>query len=473
MCILSLIFRKNMKTHHSPPMLRGRLPLLGHVLSFQKDRASLLRKGYEQHGPIFSIQLFNKKAVVLASPTLHRAFFMQTDKSLSISKPYTFLKPVVGEVMFVAGPEQYNRERPVFYEPFKRDKMKRYLPIMQAEIQKWLDNLDDAGKFEVGKAMRHLTQQIAAATFMGLEFQHSVGQEFWDQYEYLSLALDPILPPKLPLPKFRRRDRARQKMGEILKPVIQKRLEQPEAYDDLLQDLINKAYALDLGSEEYILNLIIGLMFAGHETTAGQAAWTVIQLLQHPDYRQKVQTEVDRNLPWDREFVAQDLQALPHTQWAVDESGRMHPSADVLFRTVEEDLELEGYHIPAGQLLIVSPGLSQMLGDIFPEPERYDPERHDPANYPKGKLPSYQLIGFGGGRHLCAGKSFAIQEMMLIAAMLLQQLEMELLPPEPKAVATGGSNWLSPAWVRYRKREQPKTQAEASEKQAECPHHQA
>lgn len=459
-----------------PPLMKGRLPLLGHVLRFQKNRGALLRKGYETHGPVFAIQLLNKKAVVLASPELHRAFFMRTDKGLNISKPYTFLKPVVGEVMFVAGQEQYDRERPVFYEPFKRDKMKRYLPIMQTEIQRWIDSMPPEGTFEVGQVMRTLTQQIAAATFMGEEFRQSMGTEFWKQYTFLSLALDPILPPNLPLPKFIRRDQARKKMLQMLRPMIRERLKDPEAYDDLLQDLINKAYGIGAGSEEYILNLVIGLMFAGHETTAGQAAWTLIQLLQHPEAKQKVRKEAE-TLIGISELEMAHLQQLLYTQWAVAESGRMHPSADIMIRMAEEDMEIGGYQIRKGNLVMVSPGLSHYLESSFPDPERYDPERHNPQGA-FGKLPAYTLIGFGGGRHLCAGQSFAVQEMTLIAALLLQQLEMTLLNPDPQVVSTGGSNWLSPTKVSYRKRPktEPKNRTEefsARSVPSGCPYHSA
>ncbi|MEZ4849810.1 MAG: cytochrome P450 [Bacteroidia bacterium] len=455
------------QTINRPPLASGNIPLIGHALSFAKNRKRLIQRGFKQHGTMFTLRLGRKNLIVLVGPEHHRTFFMQTDKSLNIGKPYAFLKPIVGEVMFVAGPETYNKQRLVFYEPFKRDKMKRYLSSMQMEIQRWLDQLGEEGKIEIGAEMRYLTQQVAARTFMGEDFARSVGDEFWEQYLIISKALDPLLPPHLPLPKFIRRDKARKKMLEILHPIVSKRIAHPDQYDDFLQDLINKSSETGIEGEEFILNLIIGMMFAGHETTAGQAAWTIIQLLQHPQYFENVKTEVE-NLPWKEPLEQIHLGQINHINWAASESGRMHPSADIMMRLVEKPIEIEGFHIPPGDLLMVSPSISHYDPNVFPNPDQFDPYRFQ-RHPEKPKMHPYAIIGFGGGRHLCAGMNFALQEISLITALLVQQFELTLAEGTPQNIAEDSRNGPVPTYIHYRRKTKPEHIVQAPAEML-CPH---
>ncbi|MEZ4519989.1 MAG: cytochrome P450, partial [Chloroflexota bacterium] len=283
----------------TPPVVSGAKPGLGHVLEFMNDRAGLVQRGYEEHGRIFTIKLANKNVAVVIGPDYQRIFFSETDSKLNISTPYKFLRASFGEVLFIAPHEEYLRQRPMVIQAFRREKMMHYIEVMQEQVQKWIDSLGDEGEIEIASEMARLTQEVAGYALMGEKFQQQAGREFWDQYEYLSKGLDNVLPPDLPLPKFIRRDKARARMAEIIQPILTERRRNPDAYDDFLQDFVNARYA-DNGEpveDEVLLSLMLGLMFAGHETTAGQAAWNVILMLQNPDYMALVQDEVDRVLP--------------------------------------------------------------------------------------------------------------------------------------------------------------------------------
>jgi sterol 14alpha-demethylase len=447
---------------NSPPELPGR-PLVGHALEFKKDREALFRRGLETIGPVFTIKLGRKPAAVMLGPEYHKLFFLETDKKLSMHKTYAFLKAAFGNVAFAASPEVYNEQRPILHAPFKREKMIRYLQVMQEEVQRWLDDLGEAGEFDVSQEMNELVQHVAAHALMGRDFHQQLGPEFWALYLDIARALDPILPPHWPLPKFWRRDRAREKLRAILRPIIQERREQPEQYDDFLQDFVNSRYADGREVEdEIILSLLLGLMFAGHETTSGQAAWSVIQLLQHPAYLDRVRQEIEREAPYGAALDGKALSRLQHVAWAVDETTRMHPSADMLLRTAEDDIEVDGYTIPAGWIVIVSAGTAHRLPDVFAEPDRYDPLRFAPDRE-EDRRHRFAMIGFGGGVHKCAGMNFANNEMMIIVTLLLQQFDLELLTPNPKIAYGMGANRPEKSIIRYRRRRVPLGETAVSE----------
>ncbi len=436
----------------TPPVLPGSRPVVGHTLEFMKDRQSLLQKGFKTLGSIFALRLANRWTAVLIDPDYHQTFFLETDKKLSMHKSYRFLKAAFGEVAFAGPPEMYTKHRPVLHKPFKSEKVPATIRIMQLEVQQWLDSLGEQGEIELTGEITALVQNVAAHALMGQDFRDHAGPDFWKLYLTISRSLDPILPPNLPLPKFIRREQARRKLREMLKPIIAERRVHPDRYDDFLQDFVNSRYKDGSPVEdETILAMLLGLMFAGHETTAGQAAWTIIQLLQNPNYLKLVQQEIAENLPPGCPIDARVLSSLKHVSWAVLETTRMRPSADMLMRRAEEDIEIGEYRIPRGWNLLVVPALAQRLPDVFAEPEQYDPLRFAPDRTEDRKH-RFNIIDFGGGIHKCAGMNFANNEMTVITSLLFQQFDLELVTPDPHVTYGMGASRPEKTIICYRRK---------------------
>ena len=445
----------------TPPVLSGAKPGIGHLLEFNKNRAGLILRGLEEAGQVFTIKLGPQNVAVLIGPEYHRTFFMETDKKLNISTPYKFLRASFGEVLFIAGHDEYLRQRPFVTQAFRREKMAYYITIMEREVQKWLDTLGEDGQFEVVETMGWLTQNVAGSALMGDRFMAEAGPEFWDLYADLGKALDPVLPPNLPLPKFWRRDKARARMADIIKPILEERRANPDAYDDFLQDFVQSRYA-DTDEpieDEVLLNLMLGLMFAGHETTAGQAAWNIILLLQHPDFLSLVREEIDRHAPHGQPITGRTLHALTNMGYAVTETERLRPSADLLLRDVDEEIEVGSYRIPAGWKVQVSSEVAHRLDDVFAEPDYYDPLRYAPGRE-EDKSDRFTLIGFGGGAHKCTGMNFANNEISVITTLLLQQFDLELVTRHSEVSRGVGANRPTPTVIRYHRKSRPAMAAE-------------
>lgn len=452
----------------TPPLVSGALPGLGHALEFRSDRTALMRRGFEEHGNIFAIKLANQNVAVLIGPDNQRFFFMETDKALGIQEPYRFLRAMFGEMLFLAPHEVYLDQRTVVMEAFRREKMLHYADVMQDVVQEWLNGLGDSGEIEIVGEITRLVQEVAGNCFLGREVHQRLGREFWDLYIDLAKGLDPLLPPNLPLPKFRRRDRAKAGLQRILEPVIVERRQHPERYDDFLQDLVNKRYPDGrLAEQEMIVNLLVGLMFAGHETTAGQAAWTIILLLQNPHYLRLVQQEIQQVAPYSVHIDPRRMMQLDHISWAVREVERMRPSADMLMRTVEQDVELGGYLIPQGWLVQVAQDVAHNLPALFDDPETFDPLRYAPGRA-EDKQDRFALIGFGGGTHKCTGMNFANMEMTVITALLFQQFDLELVTKHPQVQRGLGASRPDCAVVRYRRKPQSELLAQAAQQAAEA-----
>ncbi|GHO62363.1 cytochrome P450 [Ktedonobacter sp. SOSP1-52] len=456
----------------TPPMLPGS-PVVGNLLEFMKDRHGLLQRGFDSLGPVFGIRLLGQPVAFLIGPEYQQIFFTETDKKLSMHKSYAYLKAALGEVGFTAPPEVYFAQRPILLKPFKSERMIKYLGIMQLEVQQWLDTLGEQGELELRAAVTQVVQNVAAHALMGKDFRDSLGPEFWKLYLILGKAIDPALPPYLPLPKFIRRDRAKKKLREMIWPFVVERRAHPEQYDDFLLDFATATYKDGTPMEDdAVIATIMGLMFAGHETTAGQAAWTIIQLLQTPSYLQLLQQEIADRFPPGEALTAKNLSSMKHTFWAVQETTRMHPSADVLARRAEEDIQVGEYRIPKGWNLMVAADIAQRLPDLFQDPATYDPLRYAPGRE-EDRQHRFSLIGFGGGTHKCAGMNFANNEMMIITALLFQQFDLELITKDPRVDYGLGAARPEKTYIRYKRKStnhaSPASTTEATAEQ-KCPY---
>ena len=443
---------------NTPPKLNG-LPVLGNLLDFQKNRFDILRKGFETLGPIFTIQLGPKPVVVLVGPEYHEFFFRETDKLLSMDKAYQFLAVMFQGAAFTAGPQAYDEQRHIVLAPFAGKKMPGYIEIMVQEISAWLDGLGDAGEFELVSSFTRITQYVGAHALMGKEFRDQLGDEFWNLYADLSGGIDPILPPHLPLPKFIKRDKANAKLRAIIQQVIDERRAHPEAHQDFMQDFVDAKYKDGRPfPDDLIVSLILALVFAGHETTAGQGSWAMILLLQNPKYLQSVVAELSEHFPPGIPFEHQVMRQLPHLEWALKETERLRPSADIIMRYNLQGYEIGDYYVPKDWLTMLAPRVSHVDPKIFSQADVYDPLRFSPERA-EDKAAEHTLIGFGGGRHRCSGYNFATNEMAAFVALTLQRYDLELLDKNPGLNYGLGAPRPMPTRIAYKKRASGESQS--------------
>ena len=160
-------------------------------------------------------------------------------------------------------------------------------------------------------------------------------------------------------------------------------------------------------------------------------------------------SEVDAALGVVDEVDHVAMRNMPLVDAAVKETGRTRPSAETLIRAVEEDIELDGYTIPQGWLMMTSTAAAHLLPEYFEKPFDYDPQRYLERKEGRG----HQLITFGGGLHTCTGKNFAGAEMAIITAFLFRNFDVELVTPYDEiGVVRTCSSRPGKAVIRYKRR---------------------
>ncbi len=466
-----------MTTLAAPPLLSGASPFLGHLTSFFRDPVGLLKRGYSERGQMFDVKIGGRRMHVMLGPEHNRFFFEQTDKLLSIreSMPY-FLKMFSPDFYSFAEMEEYLRQRAVIMPRFKAAAMKDYVGVMAEETLNLVNELGDEGEFDLIQTLGPVVMDIAAHSFMGREFHEKLGHEFFDLFRDFSGGMEFVLPLWLPTPKLIKSQRAKKKLHAILQEWIDKRRAEPLDPPDFFQGMVETKYPDGRPvPDELIRHLIMLLVWAGHETTAGQVSWALADLIQNTDYQQVIRNEVTtvlgnsdgRDIGWEQAI------AMTKMDLALRETERLHPVAYILSRKANESFERGGYTIDKGDFVLLAPSVSHRLEETWKNPDAYNPERFNAAS-DDAQIQSNSLIGFGGGMHRCAGVNFARMEMKVIVAILLQHYDLELLD-EVKPIAGAGTYWpAQPCRVRYKKRDRgaaAPADIAAMAKAAGCPIH--
>jgi cytochrome P450 len=231
-------------------------------------------------------------------------------------------------------------------------------------------------------------------------------------------------------------DRAAMTVHQIVQRILlERRLMAPDQ-DDLLTEMMGwRATALrgDRPSPP-LTDQIFTYLMAGHETTAKTLTWATYLLDRHRDVYRRLQDEVAAAGDWRSGDV---VERLPYTWMVVQEALRLYPPVWLMSRRCVDGDELDGYEIPAGSLVIVSPYTLHRHPRYWPEPLRFRPERFDPLT---GDVPlPYSYFPFSGGRRMCIGRRFAAVETVIVLASIAERFECRLEPGHavvPEALVT-------------------------------------
>ena len=246
--------------------------------------------------------------------------------------------------------------------------------------------------------------------------------------EYVSHTLSTLLPPPYnwPTPRNQRTHKAAQVLRTRIQRFIDERRNSPVERNDFLSILLQ---ARDEDGEpmsnEQVMAECLTLFGAGHETTATALSWTWYLLCQHPERYQKVQQEVDSVLQGRTPTYA-DLARLPYCLQVFKEALRLYPPAYAFSRRALRDVEIDGYQVPKGSVVLLAPYTLHRREEYFPEPEQFDPERFTPER--EKQLPRYAFMPFGAGPRICIGLYFAMMEGHLLLATIAQRASFSLVP---------------------------------------------
>ncbi|MCU1600317.1 MAG: cytochrome [Frankiales bacterium] len=420
-----------MSTITSPPRVSGGEHEHGHLEELRTDPIGLLRRVHAECGPVGSFDLAGRSVVLLTSAETNEWYFRTPDGLLDQAAAYPFMTPIFGQgVVFDAPPER--RGEMIRSTALRGDQMVGHAEVIAAEVERAVAGWKSRREIDLLDFFAELTIYTSSSCLVGKKFREQLDGRFAHLYHDLEKGTDALayVDAYAPIESFRRRDEARVEIVKLVEAIMATR----GAYTDEDRDLLDVLMSIKNEDKtprftaDEITGMFISMMFAGHHTTSGTAAWTLIELLRDPDTMANVVAEIDGLFEGGGSVSFQALREIPLLDACIKEALRLHPPLILLLRVAQEDLEVSGFQIRTGELVAASPAVSNRLGEHFPDENAFDPERYlEPRN--EDRANPWAWIPFGGGKHRCVGAAFAQMQLKAIFLVLLRQFRFEMAQP--------------------------------------------
>jgi cytochrome P450 len=419
-----------------PPGPPARFFGLAAYPAFSGDRIGALARLAREYGDIVLFRLGRQRMALLNHPDYVEDVLVTRARLFKKGRALERAKRLLGEGLLTAEGEAHLRQRRLVQPSFHRQRVEGYAQAMVAHASRTAERWRDGGEIDVAAEMTQLTLTIVGDTLFGTDVEsdaRSVRQALTDVFEIFPITMSPLAPllERLPLPAVRRYRRAQATLDRLIYRIIEERRRDPADRGDLMSMLLlarddehNGARLTDTQVRDEAMTLFL----AGHETTANALTWAWHLLAQYPDVERHLHEELD-TVVGDRLPRADDAANLPYTRRVMAEVMRCYPPAWGIGRRAIEDVEIGGYTIPRGTIVLMSQYLLHHDARFFPEPERFDPDRWLPDR--QRTRPRFAYFPFGGGNRVCVGESFAWMEGVLVLATLAQQWRLERVETSP------------------------------------------
>lgn len=345
--------------------------------------------------------------------------------------------------------DRHQRERQLLTPPFHGERMRVYGETI-CEISQQVSNNWKMGKpFTIRASIQEITLRVMLRLVFGLE----EGAVFEKLRLLLISLLDAINSPLMSsvifLP-FIQKDlgawspwgrivRLRKQVDDLINALIQeRRAESQKNRQDILSLLMCATDQNGQGmSDQEINDELMTLLVAGHETTASALTWAFYWVDYIP--------EVGKNLQRELETVGDHpdpnvISKLPYLTAVCQESLRIYPiGIEGISRSVEYPIEIMGYKLPKGTIVIPSIYIAHHREQTYPQPNQFKPER-----FLERQFSLYEFLPFGGGNRRCIGFAFAQYEMKLIISTILSRFQVSLVKKRPVTPVRRGFTVTAP-----------------------------
>lgn len=325
--------------------------------------------------------------------------------------------------------------RKIIMPGFQKSQLAAYAYHIDRIVKHQLDVIDVNQKVDVQSLMFQTTFSIINKLLFSVDimdrdaFQQEMSEINDRVQEGIYIKFNQLLPrpPWLPTPTNLKLRKAKKRISKLIGNLIDDRDQQgtdQDGFQDILSILLDAKYPDGSNiPHQQVIDELLTLQFAGHETTANTMVWALYAISQEPEVLARLQSEVDALNGKQLDFDT--LKSLSYTEQVVKEALRLYPAVWCLAaRTSQEQTIVGNYTIPKGVEFLCSPYTLHRNPKYFPEPLKFDPERFAPEN--ESKIPRGAYLPFGGGPRLCAGNHFAMLESKIILANIVQRFEFRL-----------------------------------------------
>ncbi|PIA41363.1 hypothetical protein AQUCO_02200049v1 [Aquilegia coerulea] len=411
------------------------LPWIGETYEFYKAQRN--NKVFEEfveprrtkYGNIFKTRLMGSPTVVVNGAFANRFFLSNEFKLVVSSWPSASVQLMGPNSIMEKQGDQHRRIRGIVSSSLTCNGLESLVPKICSSVEMHLKrHWQGLGTISLFRSTKMLTFSIVFECLLGIRVEHGMLEMFERVLEGVF-----AIPVDCPGTTFWRAKRARMEIEEMLLNIIRKKrkeieespgLEEKEGV--LLSGLVVGLIQGEISEAEVVDNVVL-LVFAAHDTTSFAIAMVCRMLAHHPRcYARLLQEhmEIKSSKNVGETLTLEDTKKMKYTWQVARESIRLFPPIFGSFRKAIVDIEYEGFIIPKGWKVLWTTYGSHYNEEHFTDPQTFKPSRFDEPIAP------YVYVPFGGGPRICAGYQLAKFNILIFLHYMVTLYDWSLIHPD-------------------------------------------
>ena len=394
-------------------------------ISFTENVLSTLCGAFAQYGDVFRVYspLTQAHIYVFSHPDHIRRVLVDNHQNYTKGIGIERVGILLGNGIMVSEGELWRRQRKMIQPAFHRDVISSMVAhIRNANLQlleKWIACAQQKREINLTQDMSDVTLTIVLRAIFGDDLESIVSLHGSNPFALLTEESERNL---IFAYKFRG-------LSKLIMDCVSRRRRQNHERCDLLAMLLA---ARDRKSgqpmpDKQLLDEVMTLIVAGHETTASALNWMWYLLSQHPEIERRLHAEIDRLAV--NPATLDDIAQFAYTRQVIEETLRLYPPGWLLTRRSIEADSVGGHAIAPKTDVFISPYIVHRHPDYWADPERFEPDRFEASQVTQRNRFCY--LPFALGPRACIGEQFAMAEMMLHTALLARRIRLRYLPKQP------------------------------------------
>jgi cytochrome P450 len=402
-----------------PVMGEPGLPVIGKTVKMLREGQANTVEFYEKYGTVFWVGSFGQKMVYVLGAEEAQQVLTNKEKVWSQSGWEFFIGPFFNRGLMLLDGQEHLLHRRIMQEAFTRPRLEAYLTQINGLIDETVPAWPSDEPMLMFPAVKSLSLDIATKVFMGSEHSpeaEKLTQAFIDTVRagtgFVRAAV-----PGMPFLRWNKGLAGRKVLEDYFRPLIAAKRASSDT--DLFAALTHvETEDGHRFSDDDIVNHMIFLMMAAHDTSTITASTMAYYLAKNPAWQDRARAESQAvgEGPVDLGM----LEKLETLELVFREAMRLVAPVPAFVRRATADTEIGGRFVPSGTIVGVVPGAIHILPDRWSNPEGFEPERFtEPRS--EDKVHRFQSVPFGGGAHKCIGMAFGTAEVKaLLHKMLLE-----------------------------------------------------
>ena len=400
------------------------LKFIKHSLEILKNPLPFHNKNFTEKGDIFKLNVgFNSKIYFCRSAAFAQYVLQKNQKNYLKSSIQTVdLVKYVGEGLLTSEGEKWKKQRKMMQPSFHKKQIQNLLSGMHETIMAEFFKIETDKTIDIFPILNDLAFKIVSKSL----FTQTPNTKDMERLQFITEANQKMLVRELRQPylawwfkiggDLEKHLKLTQEARSILKKIIKERQASKNRYDDLLDMLLDsKDEKGDGMTEDELIDEILIIFTAGHETTSNALTFTFQLLAKHPIWQDKIYEEW---LTLGDDSV--DLMALVSNskvcQQVLEESMRLYPPAYFIDRVNIEADSFDGWQFEPGCNLLFSVYEMHRHPKLWDKPNAFLPDRFADG----GQSFSAQYFPFGAGPRKCIGNNFAMFEMIMAITEIIK-----------------------------------------------------